>query len=86
MTPAATPANVGWRDEMPGWPQHMGAQDSAFGEGLLYLRIRHIPQAHTQAPLGRGIILGLNGSEMGHQLRGIVQPRRVEVLVGEAQS
>src|SRR5262245_28341942 len=57
------PADVGWRDEVPRRPHHVGTEDPALIEGLLDRRAgRPGRKTEPECPLRRQVLLGLHGT------------------------
>ncbi len=57
------PADVRRQHEVPGRPQHVGAQDVAGREGALDRSVVSTLRAHPDGPLGGAVVLRLDGAE-----------------------
>ena len=64
------PADVGRQHEVPGRPQHVGAQDRAGVEGVLHVLVGRAGHTRAQGPLGRPVVLRLDRPEEADGLLG----------------
>ena len=78
------PANVGRRDEVPGRPQDVRAQDFAAREGGVHRGAVESARAQAERPPRSWIVLRLDSAEPRHDLARLPERRRREALVVQA--
>ena len=77
------PSDVGRRDEVPGGPQNVRAQDLASIEGSIQRGVARPLHALAERPLRPRVVLRLDGAEPRNGLDGRSESRADEALIDE---
>ena len=78
------PAEILRRDEVPGRPHHVRADEGAGVERAVEGRVGGVPRPEGERPLRAGVVLRLDGAEPPHRVGGRVERRADEALIAEA--
>src|SRR5690606_16516095 len=78
------PADVGRRDEVPGWAQDVRAEDTSFIERRSQLDIADAGEPKSKPPARVRVLLRLDGTHPRNKCSRVAQPRSNEPLVAEA--
>ena len=72
------PPDVAGRDEMPGGPHEVGAEDRALVEGPVDVGVGQALRPQAQRPLRPAVVLGLDGAEPRDDVGRPAKPGRAE--------